>query len=346
MGSASTIPRVDLSSFSYTADLSIRKAKAVELAEALHAHGVVGITGHGFPLSRLRESFEMSKALFSLPLEDKLKAPHPKGLMPHRGYCQPGMEKAYTNSELKTDSTEIRDERAQIVDFKEHYEIGSEEDENQNNIWLPEQVLPGFKEHCIKLYKELHSVAVKHILEALLIGLETDPKAVKKFQNFHTGDNNHLRLLHYPPFDETKVDRKYLDRCGAHTDFTSFTILFQDSVGGLEFEDRSNKGTFMPAVPEEGTLYLNVGDLLEIFSNGYYPAASHRVQIPPSNPDSNFAPGRYSIAYFISMAEDDLIEPQSTGRPGQMPDGKFQATTNKEYVAFRTKWQFEEERKY
>lgn len=45
-------------------------------------------------------------------------------------------------------------------------------------------------------------------------------------------------------------------------------MLFQDDAAGLEFEDTQNKGVFMPAVASPGKLYLNTGDMFEIFSNG------------------------------------------------------------------------------
>ena len=47
----------------------------------------------------------------------------------------------------------------------------------------------------------------------------------------------------------------------------TFTLLFQDSCGGLEFKDRAHEGTFVHAVPLEDTLYLNVGDCLTRLSN-------------------------------------------------------------------------------
>ena len=49
---------------------------------------------------------------------------------------------------------------------------------------------------------------------------------------------------------------------------STFTLLFQDSAGGLEFADREEEGAFLPAVPEGDKLYLNVGDMLMHLSNG------------------------------------------------------------------------------
>lgn len=49
---------------------------------------------------------------------------------------------------------------------------------------------------------------------------------------------------------------------------STFTLLFQDSAGGLEFADREAEGEFLPAVPDGDKLYLNVGDMLMRLSNG------------------------------------------------------------------------------
>ena len=50
-------------------------------------------------------------------------------------------------------------------------------------------------------------------------------------------------------------------------DDSMFTLLFQDSNGGLQYLDRLS-GTFVDAIPIAGVLYMNVGDMLERLSNG------------------------------------------------------------------------------
>lgn len=46
-----------------------------------------------------------------------------------------------------------------------------------------------------------------------------------------------------------------------------FTMLFQDEHGGLQFLDRAS-GEFIDAVPKDGVLYMNIGDMFERVSNG------------------------------------------------------------------------------
>ena len=63
-------------------------------------------------------------------------------------------------------------------------------------------------------------------------------------------------------------------RLSAHTDFDSFTLLFQDDCGGLEVEKMGEQGVYVPVDPVEGALVMNVGDALMRWSNGmldFYP---------------------------------------------------------------------------
>lgn len=51
------------------------------------------IKNHGLPKVELDRAFAISKSFYDLPLEDKMKAPHPPGWKVHRGYSMPGLEK-------------------------------------------------------------------------------------------------------------------------------------------------------------------------------------------------------------------------------------------------------------
>jgi isopenicillin N synthase-like dioxygenase len=108
----------------------------------------------------------------------------------------------------------------------------------------------------------------KRILEALSLGLKLTKEDHDKLFALHSGHNNQLRLLHYPSVDAKKLQQQVIGRMPAHQDWSSFTFLFQDDVGGLELEDPRMPGSFIPAKPLPGTCVLNVGDMLQRFSNG------------------------------------------------------------------------------
>ena len=118
MASCISIPTVDLSAFTTNSNIAARHVTAKKLAEYCALNGCVGITGHGVPKELLTQAFDMAKSLFDLPVDEKMKARHPKGPVPHRGYSAIGMEKAYTNEDLETNDAAHRDSLRKITDCK------------------------------------------------------------------------------------------------------------------------------------------------------------------------------------------------------------------------------------
>ena len=252
MAAEKSIPVVDLSAFSTAGNAESRLESARNLYKACHDLGFVQISGHGVDANLLREAFEWSRQLFSLSHDEKMKAPHPDGPVPHRGlsfsnychqqvlrtrgYSHPGLEKVYSEAEMdsrdaiETDGDSLR----QIQDFKvrpprvaerlptnpdqESYEIGSEENSVQQNIWLPEEVLPGFQSFMTNFYWELNKAA-RRILEALSLALSLTEAEKDHLFDLHSGHNNQLRLLHYPPISTEKLRRNVVARMPAHCDW-------------------------------------------------------------------------------------------------------------------------------
>ena len=87
------IPTVDMSSFLLDSSPDEKQRTAKDFAEKCGRSGCLRITGHGISLELVRKAFATCKQLYELPYEDKMKAPHPPSLMPHRGYSGVGGEK-------------------------------------------------------------------------------------------------------------------------------------------------------------------------------------------------------------------------------------------------------------
>lgn len=120
-------------------------------------------------------------------------------------------------------------------------------------------------------------------LDMLISSLELTSDEADQIKSIHLGHNNQLRLAHYPPCpsnndshnssneiargDRGDINGNNIWRLGPHTDWSSFTFLFQHELGGLEFQDRQTS-RFMPATPTPDLVYLNIGDMFEKFSNG------------------------------------------------------------------------------
>jgi isopenicillin N synthase-like dioxygenase len=95
--------------------------------------------------------------------------------------------------------------------------------------------------------------------------------------------------------------------CGEHTDYGMLTILMQDDVGGLEV--RSDDGKWIPAPPIPGTFVINLGDMLEVWTNGSYKATTHQVRKSKSGRD------RISVAYFFNPRFECVVSPLEMKNP-------------------------------
>ncbi len=117
--------------------------------------------------------------------------------------------------------------------IQESYEIGSDSYAEQPNVWLPEDVLPGFRAFMTDFYWECNETA-KTLLQALAMGIGLEDE--NYFLSSHTGHHNQLRLLHYLPVPSTDYlgDTETRSRLSAHTDWASITMVFQDDCGGLQ----------------------------------------------------------------------------------------------------------------
>ena len=85
---------------------------------------------------------------------------------------------------------------------------------------------------------------------------------------------------------------------GAHTDYECFTILLP-TAPGLEVLNGAGDWIDVPLV--DNAFVINIGDMLEVLSNGTYMATAHRVR--------NVAEERYSFPMFCNLDYDTVIAP-------------------------------------
>lgn len=257
------LPIVDLTAFVNDQSIELKQARARELVDACRRVGFVYVKGHGVPQGEIDQAFAISKKFYALPTEEKMKAPHPPGWAIHRGYSWPGLEKV-SNALSEEDDTDLAEKLREVQDYKESYEVGSEDNPEMPNIWPPEDVLPEWRPFMTVFYWTCWRAA-KTILEALTLGLGIEQDLILKQ---HSGHHNQLRLLHYPPIPAKLVESGKFARMPAHTDWSTITMLFQDDCGGLQVENPKLEGDFIDVLPIEDTLVLNVGDLLMRWTNG------------------------------------------------------------------------------
>ncbi|MEL6380900.1 MAG: 2OG-Fe(II) oxygenase family protein, partial [Cyanobacteria bacterium J06626_18] len=143
----------------------------------------------------------------------------------------------------------------------------------------------------------------------------------------HTTQNYTLRLLHYPPLTGSPQPGQL--RAGAHSDYGSLTLLFQDDAGGLEVLNANGRWVAAPSLPD--TILVNTGDLMERWSNDVFCSTKHRVALPQSE---NGARDRYSIAFFCQPDADAEITCLPTCQSEDNPP-KYPSVKSGEYLLSR-----------
>ncbi|KAK7940946.1 thymine dioxygenase [Apiospora aurea] len=306
------IPLIDFSAF-LNGNPEQRKETAKAILHGFQTAGFIYLKGLPISPETRKQVFATSAKYFRLPTEEKMKHCWTTPAA-NRGYSAPGREKT---TQL-TDINDVKKLREGNPDIKESLEIGREGEPDLPNHW-PEETgeLVDFKSIMLDFHdkcKEMHT----EVMRAIAVAMDLDEKFFDGFTD--VGDNT-LRLLHYPEVrkDVFKINPGQV-RAGAHSDYGSITLLFQDQRGGLQV--KSPTGVFVDATPIEDTCVVNAGDLLARWSNDTIKSTIHRVVEPPSG-DGDVYPARYSIAYFCNPNFKSYIE--------AIP-GTFATETDKKYA--------------
>ncbi|XP_076809118.1 uncharacterized protein LOC143452143 [Clavelina lepadiformis] len=168
---------------------------------------------------------------------------------------------------------------------------------------LPEDICPGIVEFTKKFMTDCRQLS-ERIMDSLSIGMELKEESdLKKcHQRIHKqGNISYLRLNYYGSADKFCLSPGQI-RLGEHTDFSTFTLLFQDNVGGLQLE---RDGIFVDAFPLQDAILIMAGDSLNFLSCGQLKAAIHRVIVPEDEVRQNLT--RYSFAYLVDPDNDAVI---------------------------------------
>lgn len=186
---------------------------------------------------------------------------------------------------------------------QESFDQGSRTDPMFENIWPDTDDLPGFQSFMEEFYDLYHNVHLV-LLGALERGLGL-PES--RLQSLCSQNQTELRLTHYPAVDVKDLKDGSRTRIARHTDFGSLTLLFQDSTGGLEVEDQTREGIFLPIESScKSEMIVNVGDTLQNWTNQILRSANHQVTIPKSlkEKDQGVIEPRYSVAFFGKANRD------------------------------------------
>jgi isopenicillin N synthase-like dioxygenase len=303
---ARAIPVVDLSASNAASDIH----------KACREIGFFYVSNHGVPQSLVEAQFDCARRFYALPLEKKL-AIHMKNSAATAGYEPIGGQ--------ILDSQDANTEKAP-PDLKESFYCAMELPADHpwaqkkirgfgHNQW-PEG-LPGFREQTLAYQAAMRKLGDR-VLAILAQSLQLPEDY---FRPFYDMPGTTLRLLRYPPHPQAALANQL--GAGAHTDWGGITLLAQDDLGGLEV--RNVEDRWIQAKPVPGSFVVNLGDLMQRWTNGLYRSNMHRVKNNSASRD------RYSIAFFYSPRHDSRIECLPTCTDSEHPP-KFPACTAAEHT--------------
>ena len=187
------------------------------------------------------------------------------------------------------------------------------------NLWVEE--VPGLRPLVSRFLEQVEAVHLELLrVCAVGLGLEDEEHFVARAGAAH----NTLNCNWYPPMTHTGDPLANQYRIGPHSDFGTLTVLDrQPGLGGLQVQLRDGSWVDVPHV--EGSLVINCGDLLEMWSGGRWRSARHRVLPPPADaPEESLM----SLVYFCEPDTSTVIEPL----PGLVAQGSFPAIRAGDYL--------------
>ncbi|EFA76823.1 hypothetical protein PPL_09575 [Heterostelium album PN500] len=281
------IPIIDIGGLSDENNIEEWKRISNQIDAASIEYGFFYVKNHGIPMERLDQITGGCKDLFNMPLEEKMKIDISKSIN-HRGYGCVYSEQL--DPDMKPDLKETFSMGINMTEDDPLYYDGL----NGPNQY-PEYLGAKWSGMMESYFYEIMDVSLR-ILRAISFKLGAP---LDYFDTKYDKTVSSLRLIHYPPVLKRQAniyDKDVSPGCGSHTDYGCISLLYQD-IAGLQIESKSK---WIDAPPIPGTFVVNIGDMLERWSNNRYKSTLHRV-LSPINQD------RYVFALFSEPASDVMI---------------------------------------
>ena len=306
------LPVIDLSPFVEGRSKDERLAVAQALREACIDIGFFYLSGHGISDSEFDDVIAMGHRFFGLPLAEKMKlhSNNNPGRHGYRGFGGP-------NPEANPDK---------IPDLKERFHVSreilpGEPAEGRRNAglsqWPDDTVIPGFAD-LLRGHIHRRCEVARHLARAFALSLDLPENYFDEIYRYLSAN---LVLNYYPAVDRATL-REAQWSFSPHTDYNAFTLLYQDSRGGLQILNATGDWIDVPPVP--GTMVVNIGDLFQTWTNDLYTSTLHRVFNTSDE-------ARISVPLFASPNGAAMIEclPTCTG-PTNPP--RYAPVNAEEYV--------------
>lgn len=290
------VPVIDISPF--LSGSAEERAQVAEIVDKTNREiGFLVITGHGFDLDLLARWLDVSKRFFEGPGDIK-RAAMQRDPTIRQGYHGQGLS-----------GLAAKEGKEAPPDLREYFMIGRpdisdavfQSDEarvfHHPNTWPTEPV--EFAETGAAYYACIAKLGSGLMqLFAVALGL---PDAW--FDDKIDHDFSIVSSIYYPAQKQAPLPGQL--RAGAHTDYGSLTILAPTAApGGLQVRTLTGDWVDVPYVP--GAFVINIGDMMQRWTNDRWLSNMHRVVNPPQAVASTSP--RQSIAFFLHPNHDAIVE--------------------------------------
>jgi len=283
------VPVIDIQPLSSRGGL--RQNTVSQIGKACHDWGLFQITGHGISEDLIVRVWDGTNRFFALSTPAKNAVVRTKE-----------NSRGWYNRELTKTSRDMKE----VFDFgyKPYPERPDEDPSNWTrdgfNQWPDEQQCPDFQSTLWEYFQACDRLAFA-LLEVIGEGLGVTPgRLTQDFTDHHT---SFLRLNYFPSHDPMHVDVQASAEghlgIHQHSDAGALTVLLQDNVGGLQV---CLDNEWIPVDPVAGALVMNIGDIVQVWSNDRYQAPLHRVLASDTR-------DRYSLPFFFNPSYDAEYAP-------------------------------------
>lgn len=259
------------------------KRVAAEVDEACRTIGFLAIKNHGVSDAVINDMWTQTTAYFDLPTEEKnhlvMSEEYPYG---YSGFAEESLSKGYGE--------------AAKPDLKECFSIGPHNPDALMPLVRWPSSPPGMVQAWKNYYGAMEGLS-NHLLTLFALALKLPENYFTSKSTYH---RSALRAINYP-FQEIPPLTGQI-RAGAHTDYGTLTILRQDAVGGLQVQNREKEWCDVPVIP--GTYVINIGDLMQRWTNDIWVSTPHQVVNPPADKGNR----RQSVAFFHNINHDQMVE--------------------------------------
>ena len=262
----------------------------IELTSACEDMGFFLLKGHGLD-ELITEVFLESESFFSESKDYKQRV--------RRDEENP---LGYFDREL----TKRKRDQKEVFDFR----VGGYQSNKSNRATRWPENRDGFKD-CLARFFDSFTALSEEVMEMIFasMGMEAAESRRLVAASFGPEHSSAARLNYYPAVDPVpETEREAVTPLGDmalhhHTDPGAITLLLQDDHGGLQAH--STEHGWRDVEPQAGTIVVNIGDVMQVWTNDRCKSGIHRV-LPIAS-----GRGRYSTPFFYQPRFDAVIKPWS-----------------------------------